>query len=333
MRRVVILAVLAACVQSSGGDGGPPLATHVESFEWPGIAPPQMDILFVLDDTAPMAPYVDRTAAMLRSIDGLWADVGGYPRPDLHVAVATADPADFGRLRGSVNVHGSFIVDENAPDLLTRVTNHAGSLGTDLAELGAVGTNGTASEPLSAARAAIEGAPGFVRENAYLAIVIVSAQDDASGVNVGDVVAWAKALKRDPTMVLVSAVYPTGAPRLDTFVDGFPGRGATVAIDAGDYGDAIAAVQLAYKVILSVPCLATPVDLDPQTPGGQFDCSIELELHDGTRRIVPACPGENCWQFHPDPVNCTAPAGGQIDIAPYRWPIMPTVRGQCVVGN
>jgi hypothetical protein len=292
-----------------------------------------MDMLFVIDDTPAMAPYVDRTAAMLRSIDQLWTDLGAYPRTDLHVAVATADPADFGQLRQSGNVQGAFIVDENAPDLLTRVTNHGGSLGIDLAELGAVGTNGTASQPLGAARAAIESTPDFLRPDAYLAIAIVSAHDDASAANVADIVTWAKGLKADPDLVIVSAVYPAGAPRLDAFVDAFADRGTKLPIDAGDYVNAMTALGLAYKVIPSVPCLSTPLDIDPETPGEQYDCTVELELRDGTRRIVPACPGEGCWQFHLDPQNCTNPVGGQIDIPPFRWPIMPTVRGQCVVGN
>jgi hypothetical protein len=332
VRHALIALLLAACTQPAG-DGGPAITSHVESFEWPGTAPPKMDMLFVIDDTPAMAPYVDRTAAMLRSIDQLWADLGAYPRPDLHAAVATADPADFGQLRHSANVNGAFIVDENSPDLLTRMTNHGGSLGVDLAELGAVGTSGMASEPLSAARAAIGGTTDFLRPDAYLGLVIVSAQDDASPANVDDIVAWAKGLKSDPAMVVVSAVYPTGAPRLDAFVDAFLDRGTKVTIDAGDYVNAMTALGLDYKVILSVPCLSTPLDIDPATPGEQYDCTVELELRDGTRRIVPACPGEGCWQFHLDPQNCTNPAGGQIDIPPFRWPIMPTVRGQCVVGN
>jgi hypothetical protein len=225
------------------------------------------------------------------------------------------------------------MIDENSPDYLTRVTNHGGSLGIDLVELGAVGTSGGASAPLAAARAAIEGTPGFLRPNADLAIVIVTAHDDGSAGAVEDVVAWAKALKADPSQVLVSAVYPAGSPRLDAFVDAFSERGTPLTIDAGDYVNAMTALEVAYKVILSIPCLATPLDLDPAMPGDQLDCTVELELRDGTSRVVPECPGENCWHFVPDPVSCTNPTGGQIAVGTYKWPIMPTVRGQCVVGN
>jgi hypothetical protein len=332
VRHAVIVALLAACTEPAGDDQ-PPVASHVESFEWPGAAPSQLDMLFIIDDTPAMAPYVDRTEAMLRSIDAAWTSPDGYPRPDLHIAVATADPADVGRLQQSPNVHGAFIVDETSADYLTRVTNHGGSLGVDLAELGAVGTGGGGSEPLAAARAAIESTPDFLRASAHLAIVIVTAHDDASAVDVADAAAWAKGLKTDPNHVLVSAVYPLGSPRLDAFVDAFPDRGAKLRIDSGDYVNAMTAVEIAYVVSLAIPCLATPLDVDPGTPGDQLDCTIELELRDGTRRIVPPCPGENCWHYHPDLLNCTTPPGGQIVVGTYKWPVMPTVRGQCVVGN
>jgi hypothetical protein len=332
MRVVLILALVAACTQPAGDDE-PPVASHVESFEVPGQAPPQLDLLIVVDDTPAMAAYAERTAALLHGFDDLWAVNAWPPRPDLHVAVATADPAEAGQVRTASSVHGAFLVDESTLDYLARTGNHDGALGDAVAALGAVGTAGSASQPLAAARAALEANPDFLRPDAYLAIVIVTAHDDASSDAVADVAAWAKALKADPTEIVVSVVAPASAPRLDELLGSFPNRSARVSIDDADYAPAVALLTELYKVALGLQCLDTPLDLDPALPGDQYDCTIELAYRDGTRRVVPACPGELCWTFHPDSANCPFEPGGQIVIPAYPTFIVPTVRGQCVVGN
>src|SRR5690349_18255641 len=125
MRYALILALLAACTEPA--DDGPVADSHVESFDVPGLPPPQLDVLIVLDDTAAMAPYVDRTTALLHGFEQLWSTTS--PRPDLHVAVVTADPGDAGHARTAPPVHGTFLVDEYTPDYLARVGNHDGALG------------------------------------------------------------------------------------------------------------------------------------------------------------------------------------------------------------
>lgn len=328
MRFTVIVALLAGCMWQSA-DPPPLTASHVEEFEWPGMRPPKMDVLFVLDDTPAIAPYIDRTEAMLRAVAGLWPTVGSYAMPDLEVAVAT----DAGFLVDTSIVHGPILIDQHKPDLSgERLRNYDGSLGDALAALGHPVTIGTLHQPLAAARLAIENYP-FMRSDAYLAIVIVSATDDASTLDPASVAEWVKGLKADPTAIVVGGVFPESATRLASFVAQFPNRSASVSIDAADYSPAIALLSQLYRIDLGVPCLDEPMDVDPVTPGAQYDCTIELVGEDGSTEVEPPCPGERCWTYRPDPMSCVESPGGPIDVAPFRWPVMPTIRGQCVVAN
>lgn len=329
MRALAPLLLAAGCMWQSA-DPPPLTASHVESFDWPGAPHVAMDILFVIDDTAAMAPYAERTAAMLRAVQGLWPDPTSFAMPDLQVAVAT----DTGQLHVVPVVHGAFVVDEHKHDLSgARLTNYDGALGDAIAALGAVGTAGAIDQPLQTARTAIESHPALLRDGAYLAIVIVSASDDASMVDPASVAAWAKALKSDPTAIVVAGVFPPTATRLASFVAQFPNRGQTLSIDAPDYTPAIALLSELYRIDLGVPCLDEPMDVDPATPGAQYDCTIELVGEDGTVEDPPPCPGTRCWTYRPDPLNCVQAPGGRIDVTPFSWPLMPTMRGQCVVAN
>ena len=329
MRRALICVVLAGCMWQSA-DPPPLAASHVEEFEWRGIVPPKLDVVFVIDDTAAMAPYVDRTAAMLRGIERLWADTSTYAMPDLQIAVVT----DSGQLHGASQVHGAFVVDEHRRDLSgLRQRNYDGALGDALAALGAVGTSGTIDQPLQAVRSAIEANPTLVRSDAYLAIVIVSASDDGSTVDPASAAAWAKGLKADPTAIVVGGVVGASATRLASFVSQFPNRAQSVPIDAADYAPAIALLAQLYTIDFGVPCLDQPMDVDPRTPGVQLDCTVELVGEDGSVEVEPPCPGSRCWTYRPDPMSCVTTVGGRIDVAPFSWPLTPTMRGQCVVAN
>ena len=135
MRYALILALLAACTEPAGDDQ-PPVASHVEFFEVPGVPPPRLDVLVVVEDTAAMAPYAERTAALLHELEHVWSATA--PLPDLRVAVVTADPADAGHVRSVPSVHGAYLVDESSSDYLARVGNHDGTLADALVLLGDV---------------------------------------------------------------------------------------------------------------------------------------------------------------------------------------------------
>lgn len=323
----VIGTLLAGCLVQSGEDSPPPVESHVETYEWPGMVPPELDVLFVVDDTAAMAPYGERTQAMLRETAQLWPDRTWYGLPDFHIAVAT----ESGQLHLAGSVHGDFVDDQHVPDLsLTRTTNYDGEFGDAVAALGAVGTAGTVNEPLAAMRTAIESTPGFLRTDALLAIVIVSASDDASAVAPADVAAWAKGLKADPNMVVVVGAFADSATRLTAFAAQFPNRSQTVSIDASSYAQAIDLLRQLYIVDLGAPCLDEPMDVDPVTPGPQYDCSVELVGENGVVEEEPPCPGSRCWTYRPSN-ECTS--GGIIEVAPFSGQVRPTMRAQCVVAN
>jgi hypothetical protein len=131
----------------------------------------------------------------------------------------------------------------------------------------------------------------------------------------------------------VSVVAPANAPRLDGLLGQFPNRSARASIDDADYRTAVAILGQIYVTDLGLQCLDTPLDVDPDMPGDQYDCTVELEYRDGTRRVAPPCPGELCWSFHPDSANCRFEPGGQIVVPAYTTFVTPTIRGQCVVRN
>ena len=321
--RLLVLAGVVACAQQP--PSGPTIASHVETFEIPGEPPPKLDILFVLDDTAASAPFAARTAEMLRSLDNTWT--GGFPTPDLHVAVATADPADAGTLHVAPVVHGPFAVDTHRPDYRARTTNFDGSLGDAAAALGDVGTAGSATAPLDAIATAVPS--DFLRSDALFAVVIVSASDDASPSDPVALAQQLRGLKTDSDGVAVIGIYPTGSPRLDAFVGQFPNRSTTTPIDAASYVGSLALIAQLYKIELGLPCIGEPLAVD-----GHYDCSLELVEEDGVVEPVPACPsGDRCWTFHADPVYCPSAPGGQFQITSFAYPIMPTLRGQCVVAD
>ena len=329
MRWSVIALVLAACAQPT--EPGPIEQSGVEVFEVPGAAPTEIDLLIVLDDTAEMTPYLARVDAMLRAIDRWPQDF--TRKPDLHIAIATADPADAGIVHMSSYVHGAFLVDEMRPDW-SRETNYDNTLDEALSHLGDVGTGGAASAPLVTLRAALEQTPGFLREKAYLAVVIVSAHDDASSVDPQALAEWLMMRKPERVAVLVGAALPASAPRIRSFISYLPFRSTIASIDDPAYTQALSFLD-ADEIDFGTQCLPQPADVDPG-PTIQFDCSVEIVQSDGVVREVPACPVDEpsyCWSFEPDPVNCAAIDVGHIAIGNFGWPLPSMIRGQCVVAK
>jgi hypothetical protein len=325
--RVPLVSLLLIVGCTSQAPDQPPVGSHVETYEFPGMTPPKLDLLFVVDDTAAMTPYLARTQAMLRETAAVWPDRMWYGLPDFHVAVAT----ESGQLGVAQSVHGDFIDDEHVPDLsLRRVTNYDGDLGDAVAALGTVGTGGTVNQPFAAMKAAIESTPGFLRNDALLAIVIVSATDDASTAAPADVAAWAKGLKLDPNMVVVIGAFPANAPRLTELVAQFPNRSASVAIDASDYTPAVDLLRQTYVTDLVATCIDEPMDVDPVTPGPQYDCTVELVSETGVTEVEPPCPGPRCWTFHPS-ADCSW--GGLVEVLPFMGQSRPGIKLQCVVAN
>ena len=162
-----------------------------------------IDILFVIDNSGSTSDKQTVFAANFpRFVDALDNFVGG--RPNLHIGVVstTVDigvdgfggpchPAanDDGRLHNTPSTAGCptptdhFISDIASP--AGRVTNYTGTLSDTLSCVAQLGASGCGFEaPLEAMKRALDGShaenAGFLRDGAYLAVVILTDEDDCS---------------------------------------------------------------------------------------------------------------------------------------------------------
>jgi len=155
-----------------------------------------LDLLFVIDDSATMADaQASLRTGFSRLVDVLAAGEGGLP--DLHIGIISSDlgagaacagDGDDGRfLVGDPDappadhcwIEGDFLSDVASPT--GRVTNYSGSLSAVFDCAAALGTGGcTFARPLEAMKRALDGNADFLRDEAALAIVIATDQDDCS---------------------------------------------------------------------------------------------------------------------------------------------------------
>jgi len=284
-----LLPLLAACTEE------PPSAEAVTSRvsyrEIPVYIGNAVDVLFVVDDSAAMAPYQNRIATLARELEQAWS------RYNLHLGVTST-----GALHTAPSVGGSFVM--HTPKTFSSAwTNYEGGLGDATAALLAVGTGGSGpATPLAAIQTAVA-APGFLREYAPLIIITIAATDDASAVGVGDAVSALHALER--WAIVASGVYPRPAPRLDEFLGHFD-ESVYTSIDATDYAAALPTFPV-LRTSLGAACVEQePADVDPETPGPQYDCSVTA-VEDGIEHVLPRCAStdEPCWDMIPDPLACT----------------------------
>jgi hypothetical protein len=226
----VVLLAAAACTDGPPGGGGPSGTSHVETLDIPGMYPRQLDVLFVVDDTTAMAPYASALSGLGTSLEtALEAQTGTLP--DTRIAVTTTD-ATSGALRVPSGLTEPFLATALAPDF-TRTTNFSGALATAVDSLLAVGASrSSANAPLAATPAALDGNASFLRGGyGSLAVVTVTASDDASSATVASYASALKARMADPSDVVAIGVYDVPATRLDEFHQQFPYRNTVSAID------------------------------------------------------------------------------------------------------
>jgi hypothetical protein len=164
-----------------------------------------LDILFVIDNSLSMREEQANLAAhipiLLDVLDNL---EGGLP--SLHFGVVSSDmgkagstnsvPAcsggDGGALRlgeipgACVGIADNYLSDVLAMDGVTRVTNYAGNLASQLGCAVALGDGGCGFEMhLEAMKEALQNPvnAGFIRPDAYLAVIILADEDDCSVVD------------------------------------------------------------------------------------------------------------------------------------------------------
>ena len=286
---LLLVVVVAACVEPASGFDG---ETHVVSFDWPARGVPQLDLLFVVDDSTAMAPYRERVMTLGR-VGAAQLERYSAGKPDLHVGVTS---------RGEV----AFVTDVHRPDG-SRETSFDGTLADAVAALVAVGSTSTApNQPLAAIDVARTHA--FRRAGAHFMIVTFSASDDSS---LDSVAAYAERANA----TIATGAYPLGSPRLDAFHD----RRFVDDIHAASYDRVFAPLNII--VDYGAACVEA---VEP------YDCAISM-IENDRETVVPSCahtPEGPCWNIVDDPFEC--PMQKTIDIRGYARIYRPHLFGQCV---
>ena len=108
--------------------------------------------------------------------------------------------------------------------------------------------------------------------------------------------------------------------RLKQFLDQFPNRSTFSTICQQDLSGALIQIAQLLKTVIGSPCIdGMLADVDPATPGPQYDCSVSDVRNYGkanqTEEVLPACnntaapassTNKPCWSIQVDPM-CSGP--------------------------
>lgn len=103
------------------------------------------------------------------------------------------------------------------------------------------------------------------------------------------------------------------AVRINYLLDQFPGRSTFTTVCQQNLSDGLQLIAQLLKTVIGDPCIeGTLADVDPVTPGDQYDCSVSFVTDQGkptqTEQVVPACNASAsnvpCWHLVADPANC-----------------------------
>ncbi|MFN0248244.1 MAG: vWA domain-containing protein [Kofleriaceae bacterium] len=103
--------------------------------------------------------------------------------------------------------------------------------------------------------------------------------------------------------------------RLKYFLDQFPDRSTFTTICQRNLADALEKIAGLLRIIIGDPCMqGLPADVDPQTPGPQYDCVVSDLQKPGTAEavetVIPACNAsllnKPCWHIAVDADRCPA---------------------------
>jgi hypothetical protein len=329
---IAALASAAACTEQPPRGTGTYIESHVESYDLPGGSPGELDVLFVVDDTAAMSPYATQVASLPAQLESVLSDPDGN-LPNTRIAVITANAANaaFRQPAGTTEPYLEVGLDAH----FDPISNISGSIAEALAPMLDVGTAGTDPvAPLEAVKAALDGQPAFLRPYSYVGVITIAASDDASAGPIAGYVTGLKARRADPISVVVTGAYPRPAARLDAFHNAFPNRNWVVDVDSSDWSDLVSIYAQLSRSSFGGPCIIIPADLDPVAPGPQYDCAFGAYYADKTSEVLPPCTDggpARCWKVVPDPFNCFDEAYATLEVEGYPGRYRPTVRGECVV--
>lgn len=310
--RWLALLLIVACTSDPSPTSGPDVTSHITSFEVPAAVAPKLDLVVAVDDTMPMAAYSAQLVSLGRAL-------ANGPSRDVHFVLTTT--SGFEEL-------------ESTPHFFAPPTqNFTGTLDAAFANAFMITLDQQAPPALLASmKTRVTPLASFVRLDAYLAVLVVTASDDASAA--GDYAGWLKSLKPDdPSHIIVAAIAPSSAPNIDAFLSAFPDRSGKFAITDSDWTPAVDAIGSFYKTTLGVLCMPDPIDLLPDVAGDQFDCSVSGFDEASLEHVLPACAEDDkpCWSIHRDPQVCFEPAPSKLDLGgDFAWYYHPAIRGQCV---
>jgi len=272
----------------------------------------ELDVLFVIDDTAAIAPWADNLRAgypaMARSLE----DLQPYGVPNLHVGFVRASRCAPQTRARDCGIAGSesFLRHETCG----RVSNFAGTFVDTFACLGDFSPTACApAQPFAAVRDVLSQPPpagweGFLRPGAALQIIFIAGSDVAADAGVADLVAFVRAQKSD-AYVMVSIMVPGDCPpaeptpNLIDLVQQFGGNGVALGL-CHDATGVFSQLRGGSGEIIHPACLNGALDIDPATPGLQPDCTFQDTTYapDGARTttVLPSCDvaGPPCWRLY-----------------------------------
>ncbi|HEX7838789.1 MAG TPA: hypothetical protein VF469_15035 [Kofleriaceae bacterium] len=106
------------------------------------------------------------------------------------------------------------------------------------------------------------------------------------------------------------------AVRIKAFLDEFPDHSAFASVCQRDLSGPLEQIGDLLKTALGDPCIKGKLaDVDPTTPGPQYDCSVSVVTEPGQadqmEQILPLCTPQDatatnqpCWHLTTDPANC-----------------------------
>ncbi len=165
-----------------------------------------LDVLWVVDNSGSMGEELD----MVReNFDAFITEFVGLGL-DYHLGVITTDMDNEGH-KGALQ--GGYYITPDSSDPYTEFMNAVdqGASGSG-SERGMDAVKAALTEPLTSTTNA-----GFLREDAALAAIILSDEDDSSSIDESSFTSWYQGLKSDPSLVTLNAVVgdPSGPGLLD----------------------------------------------------------------------------------------------------------------------
>ena len=218
-------------VEGKGGED----AIYEESFNQDPYE--LVDILWIVDNSGSMSSAIKAVEQNFDSFMDGFLQVG----LDFRMAAVTTDmddPAHQGKFQGTELVIDS--AHSNPKQLFLDMVSQGANGSADERGLGAA--KAALSEPLVSGYNA-----GFLREDAALAAIVVTDEDDYSSISSNDFISWFKGLKSDPSKVSFSAVCG-GRDGCSDFTNWSSG-GPITAIGAKKYVDVVDSTNGALQAI------------------------------------------------------------------------------------